>query len=254
MKTRITFVIILLVNWYIYSQSSMVFDSGTHIEVTGSADICADVVTINGSYSGDGTLCNGPLPVELVLFTANVNNWEVVLNWKTATELNNYGFEIERRSHTSTSLGVTNWEKIGFVKGSGNSTTPKEYSFVDNIVKGGKISYRLKQIDNDGSFSYSPEIEVEVKVPKEFSLKQNYPNPFNPLTTISFTLEEPGLTTLKIYNELGEEVMTLINNEYLEASEYHKQEFDGSRLASGMYIAKLQSGNKVQTKKMLLVK
>lgn len=195
-----------------------------------------------------------PLPVEIIELKGFIINGKVELHWQTETEVNNYGFEIERRYHTSTSFGVTNWKTIGFVKGNGNSNSPKEYSFTDNSVKGGKVSYRLKQVDYDGTFSYSEEIEVEVIIPKEFSLKQNYPNPFNPITTISFTLEEAGVTTLKIFNALGEELMTLINNEYLEAGEYHSRDFNASKLSSGIYIARLQSGNKIQIKKMILVK
>lgn len=195
-----------------------------------------------------------PLPVEIIELKGFIINGKVELHWQTETEVNNYGFEIERRYHTSTSFGVTNWKTIGFVKGNGNSNSPREYSFTDNSVKGGKVSYRLKQIDYDGTFSYSEEIEVEVIIPKEFSLKQNYPNPFNPITTISFTLEEAGVTTLKIFNALGEELMTLINNEYLEAGEYHSRDFNASKLSSGIYIARLQSGNKIQIKKMILVK
>lgn len=194
-----------------------------------------------------------PLPVELKLLNGFVKNGNVVLNWQTATEINNFGFEIERKIMKASSF-LSNWEKIGFVKGNGNSNSPKEYSFIDKTVNSGKIIYRLKQIDNDGTLSYSPEVEVEVVIQKEFNLYQNYPNPFNPTTTISFTLEESGITTLKIYNELGEEVVTLINNEYLETGEIHEQEFDASYLPSGIYIMKLQSGDKAQTKKMLLIK
>jgi len=194
-----------------------------------------------------------PLPVELKELNGFVKNGNVVLNWQTATEINNFGFEIERKIMKAFSF-QSNWEKIGFVKGNGNSNSPKEYSFIDKTVNSGKIIYRLKQIDNDGTFSYSPEVEVELVIQKEFNLYQNYPNPFNPTTTISFTLKESGITTLKIYNELGEEVVTLINNEYLEAGEIHEQEFDASYLPSGIYIMKLQSGDKVQMKKMLLLK
>ena len=194
---------------------------------------------------------NDPLPVELSSFSASVEKQRVILKWQTETETDNYGFEIERSMVSD--LG-SEFEKIGFVKGNGNSNSPKKYSYSDNIVKSGKFKYRLKQINNNGSFTYSEEIEVIVSIPVEFKLYQNYPNPFNPTTTISFTLHEAGLTTLKIYNAIGEEVIKLIDNEYLETGEYHKREFDARRFASGMYIAKLQSGNKIQIIKMMLLK
>jgi predicted lipoprotein with Yx(FWY)xxD motif len=199
-------------------------------------------------------LSDGVLPVHFQSFNIFARNFEVILHWSTATEVNNFGFEIERKNIHSTSQAISKWEKIGFVKGNGNSNSPKEYSFIDKSVKGGKVKYRIKQIDNDGSFNYSPEIEVEIIVPREFSLKQNFPNPFNPKTTISFTLDESGLTTLKIYTLSGAEVATLIDNKYLEAGEYHQVEFDGSRMASGIYIARLEIGNKAQMRKLMLIK
>jgi hypothetical protein len=196
---------------------------------------------------------NSPLPVELTSFIATVTKQnQVELNWQTATEINNYGFEIERFVIFSPSKN-DNWQKIGFVKGNGNSNSPKYYSFIDQNPVGGKLKYRLKQIDSDGSFSYSNEIVVDVNIPKVFALEQNYPNPFNPITTISFTLQEDGLTTLKIYDLLGREVKTLVNEE-LKAGQIHRINFDGSRLASGVYFYKLESKNKSMIRKFVLMK
>ena len=108
-----------------------------------------------------------------------------MLNWETATELNNYGFEVERLVLSAERQA---WDKIGFVNGNGNSNSPKDYSFVDDKVSAGKYSYRLKQIDNDGQFEYSKTINVDFNGVKKFELSQNYPNPFNPTTTIRFNL------------------------------------------------------------------
>jgi uncharacterized delta-60 repeat protein len=197
------------------------------------------------------------LPVELTSFNAKFKMNNVELNWTTETEANNYGFEIERAVTLSTELVEVSkgdhWQKIGFVKGSGNSNSPKQYSFVDNSPASGKLKYRLKQIDNDGSFSYSNEIEIDVDIPKVFALNQNYPNPFNPTTTITFTLAEDGLTTLKIYDILGREVHTLVNEE-LKAGQVYKIDFDGSKLASGVYFYKLESKSMSKSKRFVLMK
>ncbi len=136
----------------------MVYEPGTTIEVTTGADICADNVTIQGTYTGIGTLCNGPLPVELTLFTATMVKNEINLFWKTETEVNNYGFNVERR------INEGEWNNIGFVEGHGNSNSPKEYSYSDKdlFAGGSKFQYRLKQVDTDGSFEYSDVVEVEV--------------------------------------------------------------------------------------------
>ncbi len=204
-----------------------------------------------------------PLPVELNSFTGSSANNIVTLNWKTATETNNYGFEIER----TTTIGHPeqanapiydpvgrddNWTKIGFVEGNGTTNAPKSYSFVDKSASG-KTSYRLKQIDRDGKFEYSQTVEVTaISTPKEFALAQNYPNPFNPTTAISYQLSANGFTTLKIYDAIGREVATLVN-EVKEAGSYSAQ-FDGAKLSSGIYFAKLTSDKKTQMKKLLLLK
>ncbi len=194
----------------------------------------------------------GPLPVELTTFTASVIGSKVKLNWQTATEINNYGFEVERGSHTSTSLSVTEWEKIGFVEGNGNSNSAKNYSFEDNSITPGKYSYRLKQIDNDGTFEFSSTIEVDLGIPKDFQLSQNYPNPFNPMTKIQYTLPADALVTLQIYSITGELIESLVS-EYQSKGSY-TIDFDGSTYASGTYIYRLVANDFFQTRKMTLVK
>jgi len=188
---------------------------------------------------------NPSVPVELTSFTASVSKTKVVLNWKTATEKNNSGFEVERK------LGNADWQKIGFVYGNGTSSEVKNYTYTDNLVAQ-NASYRLKQIDFDGTYTYSATVAVNSSVPNKFALQQNYPNPFNPATTISFQVGKSSKVTLKIYNVLGSEVATLVD-EVKEAGSYTVQ-FDAARLASGVYYYTLKSGSFSDTKKMLLLK
>ena len=209
----------------------------------------------NGGLTLHG-LSNQPLPVELSSFSALVNSNNVNLNWKTATEMNNNGFEVQREVRSQKSETGIQWEKVGFIPGHGNSNSPKEYSFTDNNLTGGtNFVYRLKQIDNDGQYQYSKELEVEV-VPKQFSLYQNYPNPFNPSTNIKFDLPEASKVRIDVYNILGEKIAELLNKT-IETG-FHQVEFNGSNLSSGTYIYRIEafsSGqNFVQTKKMLLLK
>lgn len=207
-----------------------------------------------------GTSNSDPLPVEITLFTVTAHLANAELKWATATETNNYGFEIERRSITRTESSITGgqegkaWTRISFIEGNGTSNAPIEYSYLDNNLSSGRYSYRLKQIDLDGKFSYSQEIEATVgSAPLRFELAQNYPNPFNPATSLSFTLQVSGLTSLKIYDIIGREVATLVN-EILEAGVYHQITFNASGLASGLYFARLESGSNVLMRKMLLLK
>lgn len=229
------------------AQSIMVYEAGTTIEVTAGADICADIVTIQGTYTGTGTLCNGLLPVELTLFTATLVKNEINLFWKTETEVDNYGFDIERR------INEKEWTKISFINGHGNSNSPKEYNYTDKdlFTGGSKFQYRLKQVDYDGSFEYSDVVEVEV-VPDQYELSQNYPNPFNPSTTIRFTLPEASQIKLNLYNMLGELVRTIAEGTYEKG--YHKVVVDAANLPSGTYVYRIESPNFIQVKKMVLLK
>ena len=168
------------------------------------------------------------------------------MNWTTATETNNQGFEIERKSNG----GV--YEKIGYVAGFGTTTEPKSYSFTDSKVNTGAYSYRLKQIDYDGTFTYSDEVRVNVTAPLSFELSQNYPNPFNPVTTIKYSIPQSADVKLSVYNLLGEQVALLVD-EFKEVG-VHTINFTANNLQSGFYIYKLESNGFVQSKKMILIK
>ena len=187
---------------------------------------------------------NYNLPVELSVFSASVIGSSIKLNWRTETEVNNYGFEVERKTN--------NWKKIGFVPGNGNSNSPKNYSFIDKDLMGGnKFIYRLKQIDTDGNFEYSNEIEAEI-IPYNFELYQNYPNPFNPSTIIRFSLPQSVQIKINIYNMLGEQIATLADRMYDKGN--HKVIFNTSSLPSGTYLYTLESSEFIQVKKMVLLK
>ena len=189
------------------------------------------------------------LPVEMASFAASSTGSDAVLRWYTATEIYNYGFEVERMAFDGTS-----WHKIGFMKGSGTSNSPHEYSFVDPNLQPGRYGYRIKQINTDGSFKYTQSTEVEIGLaPKVLTLNQNYPNPFNPTTTIEFTLPEDGKATLKVFDVLGKEVATLFDGE-AKAGYVQRVTFDASKVASGTYFTRMEFNGKQMTKKMTLLK
>jgi autotransporter-associated beta strand protein len=235
-------------------------DGGTNwTNEGGSVNTTNNTVTLTGvdSFSrwtlGDS---NSPLPVELISFTAAPTDAGVELNWQTSTEVNNYGFDVEREN-----AGMDEWKSVGFVEGNGNSSAPKSYSYVDTNAPAGDLQYRLKQIDTDGSFEYYSTI-AEVSnsitsvegdvIPTEYSLNQNYPNPFNPSTTISFSLPEAGLVDLRVFNSLGQEVAMLANNIF--AAGIHTANFNASNLSTGLYYYRIISNEFVSTKKMMLIK
>ena len=188
----------------------------------------------------------GHIPVELVSFTAASNGNAVVLSWETATETNNSHFEIEKRTEGSS------FTSIGRVTGTGTSTQPVKYSFTDNNAGSAKVFYRLKQVDFDGTFAYSKEIEVDVDMPSVYELSQNYPNPFNPTTTIRYAIPEDAKVTLEVYSILGELVATLVND--LQPAGKHSVVFNANQFATGTYVYRLTANQTVITKKMLLIK
>ena len=145
-----------------------------------------------------------------------------------------------------------NWDKVGFVNGNGTTTETQSYSFVDENLVSGKYQYRLKQIDFDGTFEYSNEVEVIVSVPEKFELSQNYPNPFNPNTRIQYAITSNQFVSLKVYDILGNEVETLVNEN--KPTGNYEINFNASELASGIYFYKIQAGNFIKTKKMILLK
>jgi hypothetical protein len=199
---------------------------------------------------------NGVVPVQLTTFQATVNGSNVNLIWETATETNNRGFEIEKKSGNS-------WRVIGFKDGKGTTTEFNEYSFTDKLddSQTGKIYYRLKQIDFDGTSDYSKEVFVDiVNGPKEFALDQNYPNPFNPTTTIKYSVPFDSKVKIVVYNIAGEMIKELVNS--VVAAGTHKVEFNlnGLNLSSGIYFYTIEanavdkSATFRETKKMVLLK
>lgn len=219
--------------------------------VTGNTLYSFTVVGDNMWLSGtQGTIIKGyvdpAIPVEMVSFNASVSGNSVNLTWKTATEINNKGFDVERKYDGET------WNKIAFVAGKGTTTETMVYSYSDNNLKKGNISYRLKQIDFDGSFEYSNIVELEVGAPDKFELAQNYPNPFNPVTLIKYSLAAKSKVELKIYNILGKEVAKLVN-EIQDAGSYEVR-FNAANLSSGVYFYELNAGSFNSKKKMVLLK
>ena len=216
------------------------------------------------------TVIEDVVPVELISFSGFVHNDYVKLNWATASENNNMGFELEKSKVKSQNSKEIDWEKIGFIEGRGTTTEISYYFFEDKLTHNlnHNLRYRLKQSDHDGSFSYSNEIEIEIDNEMNFVLEQNYPNPFNPSTKIRFVIpkevrnqkdfpsqtprNDNTLVTLKVFDVLGREVTTLVND-YRDAG-FYELGFNARGLSSGIYYYKLQAGDYSITRKMLLLK
>lgn len=186
------------------------------------------------------------MPVELTNFTASVKNNSVELLWNTATETNNSRFEVEKKIENFA------WLKIGSIPGNGTSTKSHSYRFVDANSTFNHAFYRLRQVDLDGSYSYSKTIEVTFNSPSNYELAQNYPNPFNPTTTITYNLPVSSKVKLEIFSITGQLVKVLVD-ENKEAGKYSIN-FNGSSLASGTYIYRLMAGGNIITRKMILLK
>jgi hypothetical protein len=200
------------------------------------------------SWTHTNQITTNPLPVGLTTFTYTTVNNSVKFDWETATEVNNSRFELQRMDQNDA------WIQVGTVNGSGNSSSPKYYSFLDNeSLPNGIYKFRLKQVDLDGRFIYSKELEVKLDfIPLDYSLLQNYPNPFNPVTTINYTLPAAGNVKLQIYSVAGQIVNTLIDKH--QDAGYYSVDFSAYNLSSGIYIYRLSVDNKNIVRKMMLLK
>ncbi len=231
-------------------------------QAQGYNDFITDFIQIS-SYTSS-VIVNAQLipiiiPVELISFNAYKINNSVQLKWSTATEKNNYGFEIQRRVKNYYSQEFSDWEIVGFVAGNGTTTIKNDYSYNDENLKAGTYQYRLKQIDFNGIYELSDVVEVDINTPIEFSLEQNYPNPFgnaihsnNPSTKISWQSPVSSRQTIKVFDVLGKEVAVLFD-EFREAG-YHTIEFKADGLSSGIYYYTLTVDNFTSTKKFVLMK
>jgi hypothetical protein len=186
-----------------------------------------------------------PLPVELISFTASAEGNYVRLSWMTATETNNRGFDVERK------YPGEEWKQIMFIKGSGTSTEPKSYTYIDDNPGIGKVKYRLRQTDFNGDYTYSSEAVAEISLPGEYYLFQNYPNPFNPSTRIRFIMAKSGRAEISLTDILGNQKMLL--NEVMDAGE-HEYHFNAGSMAAGVYIYTLKTGDFTQSRKLILIK
>ncbi len=243
---------------YVTRNSSQVITNGQDIAMFYAPGGVRNSVVICDIFMKRGDLYQ-IIPVELSSFTASVNGNDVLLNWSTASEINNRGFEVERQVlSTQSSVGNSEYEVVGFVEGNGTTTEINHYSFTDKGLSPGTYQYRIKQTDFNGRYEYYNLAEtIEIGLPTEFVLEQNYPNPFNPVTTIKYNIPVVGTSLmkfvqLKVFDVLGNEVATLVN-EYKPAGSY-EIEFNASQLSSGVYYYQLRLVDKVETRKMVLLK
>jgi len=227
--------------WFAIGFVDWDFTSSYYVDYQGWAEANRPYLTVEYQYV---------VPVELTAFTANADFGVVELQWITATETNNQGFEVQRSAGGE-------FETIAFVEGHGTTTETQVYTYSDKSVNVASYTYRLKQIDFGGTFEYSNVIEVDVPAPAEFALDQNYPNPFNPSTKIAFRLAVDSKVSLKVFDVLGQEVATLVNTNLAVGA--HSIDFDASSLNSGVYLYRIEATgidgtNFVDVKKMILTK
>lgn len=252
MKTLKYILLLVFASGFLNAQT-ITIDAGAQIDLGSGADLCGTNygnIINNGTLSGTGTQCNGILPVVMSFITFRINLMNVELNWQTNSEVNNFGFEVMRSAKNINS----GWTKVGFVPGSGTKNTPTNYKFDDVKLNAGRYYYRIVQIDyNNIREIHNMNGFAEIGLPKAFSLNQNYPNPFNPITKIEFQIPYDSKVTLKVYDISGREIATLINGEFRTA-DFYSVKFDGSALASGVYLYRISTDKFTAVKKMVLIK
>ena len=244
---------------YPYASHNPVSADSNHFLGTSTAQDIEDLIFHYPDDPGDnlGLVTHShdnPLPVELMSFSASVRGRKVELRWNTASESNNYGFDVERGAIANRQSTINGWANVGFLHGKGTTNVPQSYNYDDEVQSAGTYQYRLKQIDRDGKFSYSNTIEAAVGLtPSDYLLSQNYPNPFNPTTKIRFGLKAGQFAEVKVFNVLGENVRILFSG-IGRGDEIKELLFDGSGLPSGVYYYSLRTDERFEVKKMQLVK
>jgi len=218
-------------------------------------------ITLRPSYNSGNIYIDGirvaknweqaPLPVELSVFTAQQKGDKVILDWKTETEIDNYGFDVERKIVSD--YINEDWKKIGFLAGYGNSNVPRYYSFSDkDLYNYAAYSYRLKQMDNNGSCKYSEEIKVDINKASALMLYQNYPNPFNTETTIKFSIPSDAHIRIALFNTLGEKIKEIASGFYRKGD--YRININSEDLSSGIYLCLFTSGNEKKAIKISVMK
>ena len=228
-------------NWFEFTELNGIRITGLSLLNSGSGFAVGELGLIIKYYD------SAYVPVELTSFYSEILNNKVILNWLTASETNNLGFEIEKSKS-----GSQVWQRLGFVQGNGTTTKEHAYSYIDFINETGNYFYRLKQVDYDGSFEYSNIILVYINSPSRFSLSQNFPNPFNNSTNISYQIPNDELVSLKVYDVLGNEVKNIMTKN--QKAGYYIIKFSASDLSSGIYFYTLTAGEHSSTKKLILLK
>jgi len=231
----------------VWSPTTIVLDDYADSNVKIAFRIVSDKsLTDLGWYIDDVMILADIIPVELTSITTKIINAGIQLDWITSREHNNEGFEIHRRSQTR------GYHIIGFVEGRGTTDEEQYYSYIDTTVKSEKYIYRLNQLEFDGTYNYLSEIAVDASPPIDFSLEQNYPNPFNPTTTIPYSISKLSFATLKVFDTTGSEIATLVNE--MKPGGSFQVEFNTFTLPTGVYFYRLQAGDYIETKKMVLIK
>ena len=218
----------------------LIYNDGYMIGGVGSKMVGSSIRCLND-------LSLAELPVELTGFTASVKDYNIILKWNTATEVNSASFNIEKKP-----LIDNNWQIIASVKASGNSSSPKIYSYIDKNIISGKYNYRLKMVDQNGSYKYSEIVYIEAAIPTKFELSDAFPNPWNPTTTIRYQLPTNSLVTIKIFDALGKEITTLVNE--IKPAGNYSLILNSKNLSSGVYYYQMIAGNFIETKKIILLK
>ena len=252
--TRIgTLKLVNTADWVLIAPNTIDYAPAAAYPTAISAYVGGTNTNITASCTFVRNLAGPLLPVELSSFASVAQGRTVVLNWSTKTEKNSDRFEVERSMVTK-----ENWSTVGTVKASVLSNSPKSYSYTDSKLQSGKYQYRLKMVDNNGTFSYSKVEGAEVAIPKDFAVSQNYPNPFNPSTKIDYQVPVDAKVVMEVYNIAGQKVFELVNQE--QSAGYYTVDFGATKLSSGVYIYRLVASDKAtgnnfsSIKKMMLLK
>ncbi len=204
-------------------------------------------VDFTNSEFAEAEANNGSLPVELEGFAAHVVARGVALRWRTLSEEENAGFHVEYADNPGA------FESKAFITGAGTTHEAQAYSYQFEELPIGTHWFRLRQVDFDGTTSYSSTLEVDITLPGLYALDPAYPNPFVDVTTLRFAVQQDQRVTLDLYDIQGRLIRTLLEGP-MEGGRMYDVDLEAKGLSSGLYIVRLRGDEFVASRKVVLAR
>ena len=227
-------------------------DYGSNLTYTPSSELGIALAKDDGLYTADALFViegfSSALPVELTRFEAQRTEEAVRLEWETATERNNAGFEVQYKSEDDGS-----WSALSFVKGAGTTTSAESYTYTAKELEYGTYQFRLVQVDQDGSRTAKEPVEIDFTLDSAYEISKVYPNPVRQTATLDLVVKTAQQVTVQVYDVLGRSHGMLLDRQ-VPAGQTTSVRIDANRFSSGQYFLRVRGERFTVTRRLTIVK